>query len=77
MKWNREREQRISKNSIKKRDDLGGLFVDWFTDEILFYGGIVVAAGSFFTAVVYFLISQIRRVRLNARLDIEYGEKEK
>lgn len=51
--------------------------MDWFTDEILFYGGIVVAAGSFFTAVIYFLISQIRKVRLNARLDIEYGEREK
>lgn len=51
--------------------------MNWFTDEILFYGGIVVAAGSFFIAVVYFLISQIRGVRLNAKLDIEYGEKEK
>lgn len=77
MKWNRKGKKKISKNSIKKRNDLGGLFVDWFTDEILFYGGIVVAAGSFFVAVVYFLISQIRGVRLNAKLDIEYGEKEK
>lgn len=76
MKWNRKREKKISKNS-RKKNDLGGLFVDWFTDEILFYGGIVVAAGSFFVAVVYFLISQIRGVRLNAKLDIEYGEKEK
>ncbi len=51
--------------------------MNWFTDEILFYGGIVVIAGSLMAAVLYFFVSQIRKVRLNAQLDAEYGEKDK
>jgi len=51
--------------------------VNWFTDEILFYGGMAVAAGSFMIAILYFSISQVRKVRLDTRLDVEYGEKDK
>jgi len=56
----------------KKREDV---FMDWLTDEILFYGGIAIAAISLIAAIFYFSLSQIRRIRLNARLDAEYGEK--
>lgn len=47
------------------------------TDEILFYGGAAFALVSLITAVIYFSISQIRKVRLNAQLDKEYGEEKK
>ncbi len=49
----------------------------WLTDELLFYGGITAAAGSFLIAVLYFCILQVKRIRLNTQLDTEYGKKEK
>lgn len=50
--------------------------MDWLTNEMLFYGGMAGAAGSFVAAIIYFSISQIRKVRLNAQLDAEYGKKD-
>lgn len=47
------------------------------TDEVLFYGGIVLAAFSFFALVIYLLIFKIGTVRLDVRLDQEYGPGEK
>ena len=48
----------------------------WITDELLFYGGIAVAASSSLFASVGLLILQIKRKYLNAQLDMEYGERE-
>lgn len=53
----------------------GDGFVDWLTNEILFYGGIAVAIASLAAALLYFCITQIKKVRLDARLDAEYGER--
>ena len=47
------------------------------TDEVLFYGGIVLAAFSFFALVIYILIFRTGTVRLDAQLDLEYGFQEK
>ena len=50
--------------------------MSWLTDEILFYGGIIGMEGAIMLTILYFLISQIRRVKLNVKLDVEYGKKE-
>ncbi len=49
--------------------------MDWLTNEILFYGGIAAAIASLAAALLYFCITQIKKVRLDARLDAEYGER--
>ncbi len=51
--------------------------MSWLTDEILFYGGIIGMALAIVLMILYFLISQLRRVKLNVKLDAEYGEKER
>lgn len=50
--------------------------MSWLTDEILFYGGIVAIASAVALTILHFPISQIRKVKLNVKLDAEYGEKE-
>ena len=47
------------------------------TDQTLFYGGMALAGGSALAAFLFFCVFQIRRIRLNARLDAEYGRQEK
>ncbi len=47
------------------------------TDELLFYGGLILAGGSLVTAVFCFCIFQMNKIRLIARLDMEYGKQEK
>lgn len=44
------------------------------TNEILFYTGIAVAICSILMAIVYFLISKVKMVQLDAKLDEEYGK---
>lgn len=48
--------------------------MEWMTSEIMFYGGIITAGGSVVAAVIYFSISQIKKIRLNIQLDAEYGK---
>ena len=45
--------------------------------EVLFYGGIVVAAAALVLAIVFFCVFKIKSARLNAKLNQEYGEKRK
>lgn len=47
----------------------------WLSDELLFYGGIVVTACACVGAVIAVAVARIRTLRLNARLDEEYGPK--
>ncbi len=49
----------------------------WFSDEILFYGGLIMAGVVLGILVIYLCASHARLARLNARLDAEYGEREK
>ena len=51
--------------------------MNWLTDEFLFYGGITVSVGSLVIAILSFCILQIKKTRLNAQMDYEYGKKEK
>lgn len=51
--------------------------MEWITDELLFYGGMAAAGFSMLAMILYLCISQIKKVRLNARLDAEYGERKK
>lgn len=51
--------------------------MEWFSDEFLFYGGLALAGFAVFAAIVIFSVLQIKKVRLEARFDAEYGAKEK
>lgn len=46
----------------------------WLTNEILFYGGGVLAGSSVLLAIIFFFISKVKSIKLNAQLDKEYGE---
>ncbi len=48
--------------------------MSWPINELLFYGGVIVAGISIVAAIVCFCISKVRSVTLNAQLDAEYGE---
>ena len=47
------------------------------TNEMMFYGGIILAAVSGTVLVIYLLTARMRRFRLDAQLDQEYGKTEK
>lgn len=47
--------------------------MDWLTDEILFYAGAAAAGSSIILAVIYALLAQVSKTRLNYRLEKEYG----
>lgn len=44
------------------------------TDEILFYTGIAGVICSILMAAMYFLISKMKKTRLDMQLDEEYGK---
>lgn len=46
------------------------------TDELLFYGGAVCAAAAFLAEIVCLLLFRIKKLRLDAKMDQEYGPKE-
>lgn len=48
--------------------------MEWLTDEMIFFGGIAVAAVSAVLTLIYTLFSHRGKKRLNAKLDAEYGE---
>lgn len=43
-------------------------------DEMLLYGGGAVAGAAVLFAIIFFLVSRLRKAKLNAQLDKEYGE---
>ena len=47
--------------------------MEWLTDELLCYGGAALAGITMTAAVLYLLISKIQFLRLESRLDHEYG----
>lgn len=51
--------------------------MEWITDELLFYGGMAAAGCAALALILCLCISQIKKVWLSARLDIEYGERKK
>ncbi len=48
--------------------------MDWLTNEMILYFGIVISVISLITLVLYFSIAKVRKIRLNAQMDKEYGE---
>lgn len=52
------------------------LNMNWLTNEVIFYGGIITIVGSLIMAVIYFISSHIQYIHLNVQLDEEYGKEE-
>ncbi len=48
--------------------------MDWLTNEVLFYGGMIVSACSLIFGIMDYVILYIKRIRLNIKLDEEYGK---
>ena len=48
-----------------------------FSDEMILYGGLIVASASILSGVAYSVIYTIRKNKLNAKLDAEYGKAQK
>lgn len=48
--------------------------VNYMSDEILFYIGIAVVICSISIGIIFFLISKVKKVRLDTQLNEEYGE---
>lgn len=57
--------------SVKGRIDVMSL------NELLFYGGISVVVLTLVSAVVFFVLFYVNKIKLNAKFDKEYGEKSK
>lgn len=49
--------------------------MEWLTDNVLFYGGIGVAAASVIGILVSALVLTANKAKLDKRLTEEYGEK--
>lgn len=47
------------------------------SNEVIFYGGILIAGCSFLAIILHLCISQVQKVRLHSKLVQEYGEKQK
>ena len=50
--------------------------MEFLTDRFLFYGGMAAAAFSLAGGGICFAVAQIKKIRLNAQLDEEYGMRE-
>ena len=48
-----------------------------FSDEMILYVGLIVAAVSILAGIIYYVIYKIQRQKLNAKFDVEYGEVQK
>lgn len=44
------------------------------TNEMMFYGGIVIAAAALAAGIVCLLTLKMKKIKLDAQLDEEYGE---
>lgn len=74
------------KNDMENRSDFiigeyfgkgRNLIMTWLTNELLFYGGIAVAVFSIAVLIIGLCILKMKRIRLNAQMDKEYGEQKK
>lgn len=48
--------------------------MSWLTNELIFYFGVGITAVSLLLGILYFCISKINYMKLNAQLDTEYGK---
>lgn len=50
--------------------------MNWLTNELMLYGGIMVSVCSLIMGFVYLALSHIRRIHLDMQLDEEYGKRD-
>lgn len=48
--------------------------MEWITNEMIFYGGLCLAALSVVALVIYFVSYKFRKMKLTNQLTKEYGE---
>ena len=48
-----------------------------FSDEMILYCGLIIASVSILSAIAFSVIYTIRKRKLNAKFDVEYGEVQK
>ena len=51
--------------------------MSFVSDEMILYIGLIVASVSILSAITYSVIYKIKKQKLNAKFDIEYGEVQK
>lgn len=51
--------------------------MEWLTNEMIFYGGIATAGVSALAAIIFLFIFKMKKIKLNAQLDQEYGKRNK
>ncbi len=49
--------------------------MNWSADELLFYGGILCAAGAVLAEILCLCVFLIKKRRLKRQMDLEYGER--
>lgn len=49
--------------------------MDSISNEMIFYIGIIIAAVSLFAIIIHIAVYKIKKLKLKATLDSEYGEK--
>lgn len=47
------------------------------TNEMMFYGGIILVAASALGMILYLLVARLKKIKLDMQLDQEYGKAEK
>ena len=50
--------------------------MDWLTNEVLLYGGIVITVISVVVGIIHLVVSKFKALRLKTQLTAEYGEME-
>lgn len=50
--------------------------MNWLINEMILYTGISITVISLVALAIYFSIAKVRKIRLNAQMDKEYGEAE-
>lgn len=50
--------------------------MNWLTNEMLFYGGSILTGTAVLLSIVFLCVSKVNDIKLNERLNKEYGEKE-
>ena len=70
-------QRKLYNRGHKAEENLMELLIDGLTNEILFYGGLAIAGGTLFAAFICLSISHIKKIRLDAQLDAEYGKRNK
>lgn len=48
--------------------------MDWLTNDIIFYGGIIISAIALLFALIFIFVFTFKKMNLSARLDTEYGK---